>query len=364
MKGRRDWQSNLKDSGKSGAFINVLGEGSMLMPLKSIQSSPRFDSGVFSSAGHDPIRKDVVELIYRIFEREGLSLVPVLTFDSRMEKIEFSSMDGNENVLTDRRGQSVAGENYPAYNPLSEQIQNRIVEVVQEVADRYRDRPSYRGLAIVCRPDAVTMLPGSRVAGYDAKTLNRFDSNIVDQSHAQPLVSPEQFPDWLNWRVDQMKQWYTRLQAATTGDLDDAQLFLALVDVLKNDEIQGLLSPSLHQPLELQDAFKKIGFGVELLNNEKITLMQPDQLAPLHSLPEKKTEVNVRNSQQWQDWFRLASNRAGLFLHRSSWARFEKLGRQFRFWTQYGADHASASSGSGKRLEQREIFDGIAGSGR
>ena len=315
----------LKDSGKTGAFINVLGEGSSLMPLGSIYPSCRYDSGVFSSLGHDPFRKDVVELIYRVFDREGLQFIPVLAFDERLAAIEFNSANSFENVVTDRRGQIAVGERLPVYNPLSSQIQNQVVDIVKDIVSRYRLRRNYQGLAVVCRPDTFTMLPGSQNAGYDLMTLKRFDSNVVAQPEDESLIKAEQMPEWLDWRADQMSKFYLRLKAAVSDSDSNSKLYLALVDVFKNDEIQGELSPSLSRPLDLGNAMLKLGFSAVLNEQKGLSIMRPQQLAPMHSLSAKKSEIAVKESEKWKSWFGNSTYTSSLFLHRSSWAHFEKL---------------------------------------
>ena len=61
----------------------------------------------------------------------------------------------------------------PVYNPLSRTIQKTVTNVVDELAARYRSHESFEGLAIVCRPDTYTLLPG-RQWGYDPATMRQF----------------------------------------------------------------------------------------------------------------------------------------------------------------------------------------------
>ncbi len=314
----------LVDSGSAGAYINVLGEGSALMPLKTMLPSPRYDSGVFSSTAKDPIRKDVVELIYRIFAREGLTFVPVLSFDALDARVEFSEFNASHTNLTDLHGQSVRGEGYPSYNPLSHTVQNVVTETVAEVAERYGGRPFFKGIAVVCRPDTCTLLPGVHVAGYDAMTLQRFGFDLG--KNRQELLSQEQHDRWIGWRSQQMSQWYRQISEAIRIKSDDAKLYLAFIDVFKNDELKTSLSPTLHRSIDVGTALRKIGLELATLNKDpNIVVMQPETLAPVHSLAARKSEITAQRSQQWSQWQIDSETPTGLFLHRSSWARFENL---------------------------------------
>ena len=43
-----------------------------------ISIPPKYDSGVFFSNGQDPLKKDVVEMLFRIFDGRNLVLIPAL----------------------------------------------------------------------------------------------------------------------------------------------------------------------------------------------------------------------------------------------------------------------------------------------
>ena len=314
----------LVDSGYSGAFMNVLGEGSALVPLSQTHPSPRYDSGAFSAAGHDPVRKDVVEMIYRIFERNGLKFVPVLTFDSRHSAIEFDEQNNPNPVLTDFRGEVVRKDNYPIYDPLNPKVRETVSATVQEIARRYSNRDSYRGVAIICRPDTYTMLPGSRTGGYGLSTIERFDPDAT--ADVASVLSSERYDDWVRWRMGEMSRWYEQLRDVICSGSEQAKLHLAIVDPFGNDELHSFLSPSLHRPVNVAEALKRIGLDLDALNkDDSIVVMQPESLSPVHSLSSQKSDIAARSSQQWEQWTAKNAYAANLFLHRSSWARFENL---------------------------------------
>ena len=49
----------------------MVADGSTIYPSRQIEPTPRHDTGVFFANGQDPVRKDVLELLFRLFDREG-----------------------------------------------------------------------------------------------------------------------------------------------------------------------------------------------------------------------------------------------------------------------------------------------------
>ena len=50
------------------------------IPAASWSRRPKYDSGVFFESGQDPIRKDVLELLFRLCDRSGIELIPAVQF--------------------------------------------------------------------------------------------------------------------------------------------------------------------------------------------------------------------------------------------------------------------------------------------
>ena len=326
---------HLQATGNGGAFISVYGEGSALMPLKSTQTTPRYDSGVFASDGRDPMRKDVLELLYRMFDRAGLVLVPVLSFDQRLAALEFADEEvGSDRELVDYRNMIRRPDgdvNWPVYNPLSLAVQQSVNGIIQEIADRYRGRNNWRGLSVVCRPDTYTLLPGSQMAGYDRLSLSRFVATLPDETSGpaeiSTVLSDENFSRWLDWRVESMSQWYRQMDEIVSQREPDSKLYLTLIDPFRNEEVASMLSPSLHRPSDFSQAMHRLGLSSSIAQDPDtgIVLMKPHQLAPVHPLAAKKCERSIKGMRQLDNWFMDCGYAASNFSHRSSWARFETL---------------------------------------
>lgn len=321
--------SHLHDIGAGGAFINVLGEGSSLAPLKTVSSSPRYDTGVFSTSLRETMKKDVVELLYRLFERENLRFVPLLTFDQPLSPVEF--MNSADAKLVDYRGLERGASEYelPRYNPLAPSVQKVVNSIVEEFASRYSVRDGYSGIALACRPDTCTLLPGSRHAGYDQQTIERFqqDLGISNQSlTGNELLSATHAPSWLQWRNSQMSEWYQQISRICTNGKRDAKCYLALIDITRNEEFSSILSPALHHSPDISQTMLRMGLASDLATKRnKIVLMQPHRYAPVHPLSSQKSEFEMQNNSQFADWFGKQQDSASLFYNRSAWARFENL---------------------------------------
>jgi len=120
---------HLKANGYSGTILTVAADSGTIYPSGILESTPIFDSGRFFSSGQDPIPKDVVEMLCRMFDREGLTLVPGLSLSGPIPKLEnLIRSSGRENLRpVDFRGEQAAWSNdVPVYSALNSVVQQRI----------------------------------------------------------------------------------------------------------------------------------------------------------------------------------------------------------------------------------------------
>ena len=322
---------HLKANGFDGAFVTIATDGSSVFPAKNSGYGPRFDSGVFDSQGSDPIRKDVVELMMRMFDRAGLNLVPVINFNATLPELE-SQREPGQGVgfdLVDSLGNrsSITQRFLPPYNPLDRQLQQACNQAVSEISQRYRNHKSFGGMGVTCRPDCSTMLPGSRQA-YDSVTINRFASaeGLDSVPGIRELEGDDMGPRWLQWRSEQMTRWYRELVAMV-----DSPLFLLPIDMYGNQELSSSLTPSLHQPVDFDGAMQSVGFdfmadGKRLtkqeLAAENIFVASPLRVAPALSLARQRIDLNVSQTRQATQFFERTST-ASVFTHRGRWDQIE-----------------------------------------
>ncbi|HEV3022925.1 MAG TPA: hypothetical protein VGX76_10670, partial [Pirellulales bacterium] len=85
----------LNHVGYNGLMLSVLADGSAIYPSDLLDSTPRYDTGTFFATGQDPLGKDVLEMIFRLFDREGLRLIPALQFSAPLAELEAQRRRGD-----------------------------------------------------------------------------------------------------------------------------------------------------------------------------------------------------------------------------------------------------------------------------
>ena len=129
-------------SGYSGAMISVYSDGSAIYPSRFIESVPVYDTGRFLGDHRDPVEKDVVEMLARLFDRESLEFTPSLDFCSPLPELETALRRGGPSA-EGIRWVGVSGQQWlpqPGvnrgrgmyYNILNERVQNAMLNVVRE----------------------------------------------------------------------------------------------------------------------------------------------------------------------------------------------------------------------------------------
>ena len=167
--------------GYNGLVMSVLADGSTIYPSPLLQPTPRYDTGTFFGTAQDPLRKDVVELLFRLFDREGLQLVPALQFSAPLPQLEEEVRQGGNAGLEplDVQGRDWLASHEPRqglapyYNPLNDHVQQAMLAVVRELSQRYRGHASFAGLTLQLSADGYAQLPGADWC-CDSQTVDRF----------------------------------------------------------------------------------------------------------------------------------------------------------------------------------------------
>ena len=348
----------LKANSYRGAFVTVACDGSSIFPSKHLASTPKHDNGTFFNLGQDPVRKDVLEMLFRMFKREGLTLVPSLALSSPLPAVEAlrapgSSTTGDVNGfdlvdLNSVKRQSVVGGQLPVYNPLDDRVQQAVTQVVEEIAVRYKQHSSFEGISIVCRPDTYSLLPG-RKWGYDNTTVKKFiesqpDLVEIPLDEVRGMLTSSLRKQWIQWRAQQMTLWYQSMSAAVRNSLPAGRLYLAPIDLYRNQEIASALSPSLHVSNDFSQVMLNTGFDLERFQKSRrdgesaasdgLVLLNPHRVAPEESFSSQRVDYSIGHSSQAKQFFNQASYRGDLFTHRTAWAHFSQLQQQSPFGEQ------------------------------
>ena len=224
-----DWRLFLRFAKQVGDYCRASGyetlamtvhhEGGSLFPCSKLSSNARFDTGTFSSDGRDPLRKDILELMYRVMSRYGVEFVPMLELDSPIREIEEAIAKGVDKDLLQLRDspRSIAGPFGNLYNPHSPIVQQAIAIALDEFETRYRSHPNYCGFAL--RATNASHLDVSvPIDQTNTAILDRF-ANAIGGNLPKDMTQREQFivqrlqAAYSQWRKDSIAGFLERLKA-------------------------------------------------------------------------------------------------------------------------------------------------------
>jgi len=299
----------LRHAGYNGLMISVLADGSSIYPSAIAEPTPRYDTGAFFETAQDPVRKDVLEMLFRLCDREGLRLVPAVEFAAplpeleairrrgrpEVEGLEWIGPDGSTWCQTHPTHRGLA----PYYNVLHPRVQEAMRGVVRELAGRYAGHPSFAGLAVQLSAHGYAQLPGPEW-GMDDATLARFEEETQVKvpgtgparfkERAEALLGPHR-RTWLQWRASRLAVFHRTLHAELEGTVarqrPDApvRLYLAGAGTFDGPELQAALRPALPQRMTLADALLRVGIDTRLYEETPgLVLLRPQSVQPGGSL--------------------------------------------------------------------------------
>jgi hypothetical protein len=275
----------LVNNGYNSLLLATLADGATIYPSHCLEPTRRYDSGAVSAADQTPIRKDFLELLYRVFDREQLTLIPELQFSCPLPALERQLVDGaaaegieligaDGQSARDHRGTSQAP--LPDYNPLDPRVQDAVVEAVREVVQRYRHHPSFRGLALEVSRAGYLQLPGLDW-GYDSATIRRFEHDTgitVDSAaggdifrHRHVVLAGEARAAWVRWRCQELSKFYRRLAETLTPAAPNARLILACKQLLADPGADDEVRQEVRTRGRLGELLARRGIDFSLLND-------------------------------------------------------------------------------------------------
>lgn len=245
----------LRYVGYNGAMVSVLCDGSGIYPSEVFDPTPRYDKGVFFNSGQDPYRKDVLELLHRLFDRENLRLIPALEFDAPIPGLEEIIRRGGDETVgmqwvnaegrTWRETHQNARGRGMYYNVFHPSVQEKMIEAFREVVDRYAGHSSFAGVAVKLAPESYARL-ASPEWGMDDVTIGRFERETgLQVSSGGPdrfaeravfLAREENRAAWLQWRAKQAKAFYLRLRDELRKTNPQATLYLSDFNLSEESE--------------------------------------------------------------------------------------------------------------------------------
>lgn len=379
----------LKHVGYNGLMMSAFADGSTIYPSQIVQPTPRYDTGVFFATGQDPRRKDVLEMLFRLFDREGLTLIPGLQFASPLVEleavlreggpaaagIEWIGPDGNPWLASNASRQGLA----PYYNLLNPRVQQAMLGVAREVTARYAAHKSFGGLALQLSAEGYAQLPGEDW-GYDDQTIAHFER---DSQTRVPGAGPQRFAvrakylsgpgraAWLQWRARIVADFHRRLQEEVGSRHQGARLYLAGATMLENRQTQYRLRPTLPRRVKLDEAMLELGIRAQSYQaDQDIVLLRPQHLKPPSAVASAADwEINLGPG-EIDRLFSGAPRSGSLFFHEPQKARLASFDVKSPFgpantYTWLVSEMSPSGDRNRRRfvhslatLDAQEVFDG------
>ncbi|NOY43589.1 MAG: hypothetical protein GXP26_17350 [Planctomycetes bacterium] len=327
----------LRYSGQNSVVLSVAADGSALYPSKVLNPSPRYDTGMLASNGQDPLHKDVLELLLRVFDREGIRIIPAVQFAAplpALEQLRLSNDDQQVGIACiGPRGTTWQQENLeshglaPHYNLLNQTVQAELRRLVSELPRRYSKHASFAGVAVQLSGNGYGMLPGlnwglddSTVAAFTQETGIRLagEGPLRFRDRANQLLGAER-ERWAAWRVKQLVEFYSQLAKELQAERRDLQLMLTTEDLFAGGALQRRVRQSLASPVRLSQVLFEHGIDIARLNElPEVIALPPYRLAASDRLQDRALDLRINSSTDQGELLSLSTRTASLFHHSTS----------------------------------------------
>ncbi len=301
----------LQSVGYNGAMISVSADGSTIYPSETAAPTPKYDSGVFLLEGEDPIRKDVVELVARIFDREKLTLIPAVDFNAPIprleERIRRELQSRSENGVANGSPAQFAGKSgyywidptgktlvqvrgtksgrAPYYNMLHPVVQEEMLNHILELLVRYGNHSSFGGIAVQLSADGFAQLPEEfwgmddyTIAQFQEETQTPIPSSAAENRFTQryEYIRTHCLENWIRWRAKKVAAFYRKMNQMIVHFRPDAKLYLAGATMLDGERVQSTFYPTFVRRNDAAQTLLILGFDLNEFQNERsLVFMRP-----------------------------------------------------------------------------------------
>lgn len=259
---------------------------------------------------------DALELMLRVFDREGLLLLPALDLSSTVDQLESirrtsdPQTSGLEWVGADGRtwleSIGAAHGRAPYYNLLDQRVQQAVLDRVQSLADHCGKHAAFGGVALQLNGEGFAVLP-SLDWGFDDATLRRFEHDTGNKLPAEgsnrfaarhDLLTGQYAAAWRDWRTSQLTAFYARLAAAVRGNSDRRLVFTT--EKLFTGERASAMRPTLlgNRPENrIETALLEAGIDRQALERLPGVLFSPtNYVGPKLPLPDHANDYELNDA--------------------------------------------------------------------
>ncbi len=333
LAGTRRLAQALRYQGYNSMMLTVAADGSCLYPSQLLQPSPRYDTGLLAANGQDPLRKDVLEMILRIFDREGLRVIPTLQLASplpRLESLRQASDSGETGIAcVDHRGQTLWAHAtdesgfVPHYNPLNQRVQSEIAELVRELTARYAHHHAFAGVGLQVSGDGYGLMPGL-LSGLDDHTMGNFYQaanlqlpNIEGDRFLQRanLLLGEHREDWKRWRQDGITQLYHQLAEQVASARSDLRLSLVTDELYAGPQLRRRVRQAIDDPAQFREILPDHAVDLaQIAEHPAIDALLPHTLSATDSLQRQAIQLRINSASTYAELLPAEQSVANLFI--------------------------------------------------
>jgi len=244
-----------------------------------------------------------LEMMFRRFSNEGLTLIPALAFSMPIPALE--QLRQQYPAVTDEIYINSA-DGLLRYNILHPAVQQAIAEMVLELVDRFERHSSFGGVAIVLSPQCYTQLPFAMYAPDD-DTFVRFRQDteqtlemaFPDEQYLRQTMPIQQFLEqkkagriqflqsdpkiwetWVRWRAATVSGFYADLAEQISTQRVHTPLYLLGGVMLDSSEIEQFCTPTLPKNFTPLQAIQLLGFDLSLISQtESLHFLKPVQVS-------------------------------------------------------------------------------------
>jgi len=280
----RELADRVEQNGLNSLLLGVNSNGVSLYPTNSVnENSIRFDNGRCHPEAPDPLVKDVLELVFREFDRRRLTLIPELDLtapDPILDAIDTEAKSLTAKVRV--KNSSSAGPRYDALHPT---VQNRILEIHRELVRRYSHHESFGGVSLSIHDMSWASLSGNdqQQTGVVRERSRRI-SNVSlamneDAESAVPMaetVDPHQEAQELADRCRRLAGLYQKMAKVLAETRSDSRLYLSTHRLVASERFQREVLNVIHSGRAMDSLLTIRGIEPRLLEfDDRIVLLRP-----------------------------------------------------------------------------------------
>ena len=302
----------LRYAGYNSAVVNVQGDGK---PLSLSGTVPSVGLSRELTIEVDPLRADGMELLLRVFSREGLTLVPALNLATPLPELERlrratnPQTSGLEWVGPNGRTwlQTLGSRNGQAayYNLLNPRVQQEIFRAISELMERYGNHPALGGVALQLSSDGYAQLP-TLEWGLDDATVTHFENETGIKIQA---AGPNRFAvrhaalngphaqAWRAWRAAQVTEFYRQLAALVRSSNERRRLILTAEQAFDHPQVNARILPKILNDFQLDATLMDLGIDRAALEQlPGVTFCSTRYLAPAEPLRDRAVDLEVSDA--------------------------------------------------------------------